>query len=422
MLWASAWAMTPAMQKATDLEKVRERISALQTRIDVTEENRDETTKAYNDAEKKLDASARTLNNLTSERRKCGREIVRLNEEEQKLRKSIAEREAMLSQWVRSAYMRGEGAELGVALGQTNFNELARQSVYTSRIAEERWAQIAEQRQEKAALEKLRETIQASQVRLRTLEAAQLKQQQQLSHEKEVLHLTLKSLDQTLEGQQKQVVLLRQNEKRLAALIQGLTKLQESPHESVEQRREPRSPPKNPDPQAAPVEAPPGEEESVTPSPFVEKSSPSPAENSVPPERQAALPSQIGMGFAKLQGRLSWPVQEGTRPSLSGNTQRKGLFIPAPQGSPVYAIAAGTVVFADWLRGFGNLVILDHGDQYLSVYGNNGALLQQVGDVVRARQVIAQVGSVDTEGPPGVYFEIRHQGQAINPAKWVKMH
>jgi septal ring factor EnvC (AmiA/AmiB activator) len=76
-------------------------------------------------------------------------------------------------------------------------------------------------------------------------------------------------------------------------------------------------------------------------------------------------------------------------------------------------------VFADWLRGFGNLVIVDHGDNYLSVYGNNEAVLKSVGAAVRAGEVIASIGASGGASESGLYFELRHQGQALDPLKWV---
>ena len=91
----------------------------------------------------------------------------------------------------------------------------------------------------------------------------------------------------------------------------------------------------------------------------------------------------------------------------------------APAGEAVRSIAAGRVVFADWLRGFGNLVIVDHGDAFLSVYGNNQSLFRQVGDSVKAGETLATVGSSGGNPQSGLYFELRHQGLALDPLKWV---
>ena len=85
------------------------------------------------------------------------------------------------------------------------------------------------------------------------------------------------------------------------------------------------------------------------------------------------------------------------------------------------AIAGGRVVFAEWMRGFGNLIIVDHGDSYLSIYGNNDALLKNVGDTIRSGDTIATVGNSGGNPESGLYFEIRHQGQPVDPMKWASV-
>jgi murein hydrolase activator len=99
----------------------------------------------------------------------------------------------------------------------------------------------------------------------------------------------------------------------------------------------------------------------------------------------------------------------------------KGLFIAAPAGHEVKAIAAGRVVFADWLRGFGNLLIIDHGDGYMSLYGNNESLYKQVGTATRGGETVAVVGNSGGNTDSGLYFEIRHQGKAFDPLGWVNL-
>ena len=93
--------------------------------------------------------------------------------------------------------------------------------------------------------------------------------------------------------------------------------------------------------------------------------------------------------------------------------------ILAPEGTEVKSVAAGQVVYADWLRGFGNLLVVDHGDGFLSVYGNNQSLLRETGDTVRPGEAVATVGSSGGNPESGLYFELRYQGQAFDPLRWV---
>ena len=122
--------------------------------------------------------------------------------------------------------------------------------------------------------------------------------------------------------------------------------------------------------------------------------------------------------FGKLKGRLPAPVRGAPRPAASPSP--KGVFFRAPEGDEVHAVAAGRVVFADWLRGYGNLLILDHGDDYLSIYANNEAVLRRVGDAVHAGDVVATVGASGGNEASGLYFELRHRGRAFDPGPWLR--
>ncbi len=130
-----------------------------------------------------------------------------------------------------------------------------------------------------------------------------------------------------------------------------------------------------------------------------------------------------GGAFAQLRGQLRLPVRGalvgryGAPRGTSGATW-KGVFIQTEAGAEVHAVAAGKVVFADDLRGFGNLVIVDHGDQYLSIYGNNQSLSKRSGDAVRAGDVIARAGNSGADEKTGLYFELRHRGQPFDPTNW----
>jgi septal ring factor EnvC (AmiA/AmiB activator) len=128
--------------------------------------------------------------------------------------------------------------------------------------------------------------------------------------------------------------------------------------------------------------------------------------------------------FSALRGKLRLPVA-GQIVSRYGSARAeggaawKGLFIRAAAGEPIHAVADGKIVFAEWLRGFGNLLIIDHGNDFLSVYANNESLLGAVGATVTAGQSIATVGNSGGYPEPGLYFELRYRGQAFDPLKWI---
>jgi septal ring factor EnvC (AmiA/AmiB activator) len=128
--------------------------------------------------------------------------------------------------------------------------------------------------------------------------------------------------------------------------------------------------------------------------------------------------------FASLRGKLRLPVRGelmnryGGPREESGSTW-KGLFIRAVTGEMVHAIADGRVVYADWLRGFGNLLILDHGGGFMSLYANNEGLLRKVGETVRGGDPVSQVGASGSDPDSGLYFELRREGNPFDPMKWV---
>lgn len=139
--------------------------------------------------------------------------------------------------------------------------------------------------------------------------------------------------------------------------------------------------------------------------------------------QRAAQEAKVSLdGLTKLKGKLNAPVDGRIRKLFGkrrqGQVRWKGIVIDGAEGDPVNSIAAGKVLYSDWLRGFGLVSIIDHGEGYMSVYGHNQALLKQAGDEVRQGERIALVGRSGGQEYPNLYFEIRHKGKALNPTAW----
>ncbi|VFR77551.1 Cell wall endopeptidase, family M23/M37 [plant metagenome] len=136
---------------------------------------------------------------------------------------------------------------------------------------------------------------------------------------------------------------------------------------------------------------------------------------------QATLPP--AGGFKGLKSGLTPPVPGQVMARFGSSRPEggvwRGVLLKAAEGAPVKAVAAGTVVYADWLRGFGNLLIVDHGEQYLTVYAYNQSLLRRVGDVVRAGEAVAAAGSTGGQVDSGLYFEVRHRGAPVDPYQFI---
>lgn len=130
-----------------------------------------------------------------------------------------------------------------------------------------------------------------------------------------------------------------------------------------------------------------------------------------------------GYGGFSTNGSLRWPVQGPILIAYgsprTAELKWKGTLIGASEGTQVKAVAPGQVVYADWLDGFGMLLVIDHGKGYMSLYGHNQSLLRQVGQSVEQGEPVALVGDSGGQERPGLYFEIRYQGEAINPSKWL---
>lgn len=140
----------------------------------------------------------------------------------------------------------------------------------------------------------------------------------------------------------------------------------------------------------------------------------------------ADIPKQLAgeAPFASARGRLAWPLQGKVVTAFGAadesGRRSSGMLVAAKTGAAVHAVAHGRVVFADWMRGYGLLMIVDHGDGYLSLYGCNETLLKDVGDWVDAGETIATSGASGGQKTPGLYFELRAKGQAVDPRGWLK--
>ena len=131
--------------------------------------------------------------------------------------------------------------------------------------------------------------------------------------------------------------------------------------------------------------------------------------------------TQNNKAFVSLKGKLQWPVKGKilrAYGNVKDNLSYDGVLLAGTTGSAVAAVHHGRVVFSDWLRGYGLLTIIDHGDGYMSLYGQNDSLLKETGDWVSQGEAIATIGSSGGNNNPGLYFAIRHKGKAINPKRW----
>jgi septal ring factor EnvC (AmiA/AmiB activator) len=219
----------------------------------------------------------------------------------------------------------------------------------------------------------------------------------------------LERLSQQLAEQRSTASALEADEKRLSRVVEQLQKLIEQKANEERARRQ----------AAAKRQA---EQEAAA----RKKGTASTRRNEAPPPRVEPEPDEAAGGgaFAQLRGQLRLPVRgtvTGHYGAARGNSGAtwKGLFVKADAGADVRAVAAGKVIYADDLRGFGNLLIVDHGNQYLSIYANNDVLLKRAGDAVQAGDVVSRAGNSSGDDQTGLYFELRFRGRPFDPMPWI---
>ena len=364
----------PKKPPQKDLTELRQRIDTLKREIDSAEENKADVLDDLKQSEQAISQINRGLHELSQDRKETTGTLNEAQQQSKQARGRIQAQQALLSKLLYQQYINGSQDTLRLVLNLQNPNEIARQVEYYGYLSRSRATLIASLRQDLKKAEAAEDVVKEKHAELVHIEARQLSEKRALQTEANTRKRTLTKLDRQIGARRKQVVQLELDEKRLTRLIERLAR-------------------------------------AVTPSK---------SRTRKPGERAGSASSD----FNKLKGQLKLPVagelsnRFGSKRNDTGTTW-KGLFIRANSGSPVKALGAGQVVFADWLRGFGNLIIVDHGDGYMSLYGNNETLLKQEGDTVAAGDSIANVGNSGGNAESGLYFEVRYQSRAIDPLQWV---
>lgn len=383
-------------------EEVRRKLEALKKEINETSGEKKQAAKALNQLQQQLEKTQSRLAALDKDRDELEADIRRLGAEEVQMRAAVENTQERLAEVLRNQYRRVEVNPTQAWLAGKSASEAARESYWYERISTAERDLANRQATQARELEAIRLGLEKKQDRLENTIAEQNKSQRELMAQREERNQLLADLNSKLKSQELERKRLQRDDARLGNVIAEVTRAIEEARRkqalAAQQQKQPKPPGK--------------------------------AGSSKPPEKPdySAPPPMPSTGeFAKLKGRLVLPVQ-GTVVGQFGQTRSKdgqgpswkGIFIAAPAGQAVRAVADGRVVFAEWLRGFGEIVILDHGDQFLSVYGNNGKLLKRSGDSVKAGDTIAETGNSSGNLDTGLYFELRNQGQPFDPISWTR--
>lgn len=404
--------------RRSDLDDLKRRIRDLQKEMNETEASRSASANALAEAEREVSRVQRGLRQLAGEKRDAERKLALLEAEQREVEARIASRQGELAEWLRRHYMYGGADGVAPLLSTRDPNQLARDAHYLEHLGKARLGLIEGLRTDLREKARRATDIAARRETLLGLERNQQARHAELAAVQDVRRQALAAVSDQLKSQQREVSALRQDEQRLSRLIDTL--VQRAREQAARQAAARLAAERQ---AAARAQA-----EARTAANAAAGSNRSGRSEPVVGEiRQAAGPTPTGVRFAQLRGQLRFPVRGeligrfgAQRPE--GGTTWKGVFIRAASGAEVRAVAAGEVVFSDWLRGYGNLLIVDHGGDYLSVYGNNDALLKVVGDSVAGGDALASVGSSGGGPEAGLYFELRHQGRPIDPMQWVRLN
>lgn len=359
-----------------ELKQLRNRIEGLQKELADAEESKSEAADALRESERAISEANRKLYELNRQQREVNAALANLQAQIGQTGYGIHAQQAMLEKLLYQLYLGQQPDYLALLLNGQDPNQVARQLYYYSYISRARADFIANLRGNLNELNIITSQTRDKSNELKEIQAEQAAQKLLLEKEKLTHKQVLASVSRQISQQRREIETLQRNERRLTRLVEKLAKI------------------------------------------LAEKKPPPKLSNyQLPDSSLDANP------FEQLKGKLSLPVKGelanrfGSPRTDSGLTW-KGLFILSPSGQEVRAISAGQVVFADWLRGFGNLIILDHGAGYMSLYGNNETLYKQVGDYIHGGDAIATVGNSGGNIESGLYFEMRHQGKPIDPLTW----
>jgi murein hydrolase activator len=393
-----------AEAKRAELDK---KLDSLKREISKTESEKDSAADTLAASEAAISTANRSLRQLDSERRQTESRLSQLSEEEKKLNKTVIGQQQRLAKLLREQYVTANENHIKLLMSGDNPNRINRELQYMSYVSQAQVKLIEELRASLDAVNANKEATQNAKDELDEIAQEKRAHKGQLEKEKAHRAALLSDISSKLASQRKEANRLEHNQKRLSALVDKLAKLIEEQRKAAAQKKRAQQAKAKTKAKKVKGKKPAREE---------------PVANQNDPSFDEA---DTDSAFAKLRGKLKLPVR-GTITTKYGSKRGdgpswKGLFIRAAEGTEIKTVATGKVVFADWLRGFGNLIIVDHGSQYMTIYGNNQTLFKQVGDTVNTGDVIAGAGNSGGNEHSGLYFEMRHRGRAFDPLGWVSI-
>lgn len=361
---------TAAAQK--QLAAVRAQIKSLSDQQHALDDQRDVASRSLREVDGKVSDAQRQLHGTEATISAQQLELEHLQRQQSELAARLSRQRAELAALLRSAYALGNHEQLQLLLEQDRMSDLARVLAYHNYFQRDRQQRIVGLNAQLQALAQVSEQVQAQQRQLLAAQAQQKTELGALAAQRAARGKFLTGLDSSYRDHSARLSALGRDEKNteqlLARLRAAMAQMAKTP--------------------------------------------------AVPKARRMPGDARIPIGSLKLP--LTGQVLAGYGGVMPDGHRSQGLLIAGAAGAEVRAVAAGRVAYADWLKGYGLLLIIDHGGGWMSLYAFNDSLLKNVGDQVGAGQAIASVGSSGGQGRPALYFELRHDGQPADPRSWLK--
>lgn len=357
----------PAQQNKIKLQQVKNQIQTLQRKLESTRELRDDELSSLRRTEREIGKVLRNIKNSDKELKQQNRRLGKLQRKKSSQQSSLKKYQSQLTRQAQATYSMGRQEYLKLLLNQEDPTRVSRMLVYYKYINQAKLRQIKQVQVAVLEIDKTSADIHVRDRALRTLRQTRASHKTSLENTRLERKQILAKLNRKVHFQSKTLAELKKDRQQLQELIQGLHNyLQELPE-----------------------------------------------------------PSDLKARFSKSRGKMRLPVKGRLlarygAPRNLGDLRWKGLFIKSANGADVRTIFRGRVAYADWLHGFGLLLIIEHGDGYMSLYGHNSSLYKEVGDWVETGQVVASTGSTGNPPRPGLYFEIRQNGQPRDPLIWCR--
>ncbi len=392
---ASSFAAKKIDVAKEDLSDLHEKIDALKRELDNNQSAHKDATDALKDSETAISGANKKLREINQKQNKNKNTLSTLKKQSFSINESLGEQQKRLSSLLRQQYMHGDQSYTQLILQNKNPSEIARDVKYFSYIAKQHAKVIDDMQGNLLKVKQLNSQTSQALKQVAELKAKQEAEKLALQQQQKEKSKVVKTLSKQIVAQRNEIDKLKRDEKSLSNLVERLAKIIPKKIKKSSKKKPNKA----------------SDDGNEKPNEVLAKNEDTPSD------------AYAGSNFSALKGKLRLPVRGelvnryGAARSDTG-VSWKGLFIRAAEGSDVKSVADGRVVFADWMRGFGNLIIVDHGSGYMSLYGNNQAVLKNVGEEVTAGDAIAAVGNSGGNESNGLYYELRKNSAPFDPLSW----